>query len=224
MSGKREPNIVIREAWGDEKEVGFRGIEHIDMPVQEMRDLIDKYGDTLIELQEVSEDHDGIEFYWQAGRVVANMDDRAEFAKLARYSDLDIDDWTLKRYANFYRLFPDHDFDSRISKSVYIELSVGERLEVARDAYDNLVNYSDGEDVVKPTVYEVRSWFTAEDYSVKTIVKTLKREAKGQTSNLDEEKLLRGVKHVYILEGIDPEEVTKEDVKEATMSLSEEHE
>lgn len=224
MSGKKEPNIVIREAWGDEKEVGFRGIEHIDMPVEEMRELIEKYGDTLIELQETSEEHDGVEFYWQAGRVVANMDDRAEFAKLARYSDLDIDDWTLRRYANFFKLFPDHDFDPRISKSVYIELSVGDRLGVAREAYDNLVSYHNGDDILKPAVYEVRTWFTSEDYSVESVVETLIREAKGQTTNLDENKLLRGVKHVYILEGIDPENVTRADIEAANKTRSEDNE
>lgn len=223
MSRKTEPNIVIREAWGDEREVGFRGIEHIDMPVQEMRDLIEKYGDTLIELQEVGEEHDGVEFYWQAGRVVANMDDRAEFAKLARYSDLDIDDWTLRRYANFYRLFPEHDFDPRISKSVYTELSIGERLGIAKEAYENLINYHDGDKIVIPTVYEVRAWVTAEDYSINSIIETLEREAKGQTNELDEQKLLKGVKHVFILEGKDPESVTPHDIRTAMKSQSEDH-
>lgn len=215
MSPSNEPNIIIREAWGDEKEVGFRGIEHIDMPEEEMMDLIEKYGDTLILLDEIDKKYEGIEWCWHVGRVVSQMDDRGDFAKLNRYSDIDIgDDWTLMRYVNFYRLFPDGDFDQRLSKSVYFEFTVGERLEESRKAYKRLINYPEGDEILNPTVYEVRAWANTDDLDIESVVENIKREAEGQTSNLDIDKIHRGVRRVFIMEGENPEEVDKSDITE----------
>ena len=213
MSPSKEPNIVIREAWGDEKEVGFRGIEHIEMPEEEMLDLIDKYGDTLIALDEIDEEYDGLDWCWHVGEVVSQMNNKGDFAKLNRYTDLDIgDDWTLLRYINFYKLFPKKGFDDRISKSVYMEMCVGERLDEARKAYENLVNFHGGSDIIVPAVYEVRAWANTPSFDVESIVGVLQEEAKGQTSNLDTDKLHRGVKRVLIMEGKDPEGASKEKV------------
>lgn len=213
MTPGDEPNIIIREAWGDEKEVGFRGIEHIDMPEEEMMELIGKYGDTLIALDEIDNKYDGIEWCWHVGRVVSQMDDRGDFAKLNRFTDIDIgDDWTLMRYLNFYKLFPDGDYDPRISKSVYFEFAVGERLEESRKAYSQLMNFHDGDDIINPTVYEVRTWANIEDIDMKNIVETIQREAKGQTSNLDIDQIFRGVRRVLIMKGRNPGKVDKEDL------------
>jgi len=213
MSPSKEPNVVIREAWGDEKEVGFRGIEHIDMPEEEMLDLIDKYGDTLIALDEIDKEYDGLEWCWYVGEVVSQMDDRGDFAKLNRYTDISIgDDWTLLRYVNFYKLFPEKEFDPRISKSVYLEMCVGERLDKARKAYENLVSFDEGDDIIAPAVYEVRAWANTSTFDVESIINILQEEAKGQTSNLNADKLHRGVKRVLIMEGKDLEETSKDDV------------
>lgn len=216
MTPSKEPNIVIREAWGEEKEVGFRGIEHIDMPEKEMLDLIEKYGDTLIALDEIDNEYDGLEWCWHVGRVVSQMDDRGDFAKLNRYTDINIgDDWTLMRYVNFYKLFPDGDYDPRISKSVYFELTVGKRLEKAETAYKNLRNHQRDGEIINPAVYEVRTWANVENFDIDTIVETIQREAKGQTSNLDVNKIHRGVQRVLIMEGEVSEKVEKEDVIQA---------
>lgn len=215
MTPSNEPNIVIREAWGNEKEVGFRGIEHIDMPEEEMMDLINKYGNTLIELDKIDNRYDGIEWCWQVGRVVSQMDDRGDFAKLNRYSDIEIgDDWTLMRYLNFYKLFPNGGYDERVSKSVYFEFAVGERLEKSEKAYNRLVEYPDGDDIVNPSVYEVRTWANADTLDIEKIVGILQDEAKGQTSNLDVNKVHRGVRRVFIMEGENPEQVDKNRVAE----------
>jgi len=215
MSPSKEPNIIIREAWGDEKEVGFRGIEHIDMPEEEMMDLIEKYGDTLIELDEIDKEYEGLEWCWQVGRVVSQMDDRGDFAKLNRYSDIDIgDDWTLLRYVNFYKLFPEGGYDQRLSKSVYFEFTVGQRLEKAKKAYDRLMNWHSDDQIINPTIYEVRAWANTESLEIKDIVQTIEREAKGQTSNLDVDKIYRGVRRVYMMKGEDPEQVDKDDIHE----------
>lgn len=216
MSHNQEPNVIIREAWGDEKEVGFRGIEHIDMPEKEMRELIRKYGDTLIALDEIDEEYSGLKWCWHVGKVVSQMDERGEFAKLNRYSDIDIgDDWTLMRYVNFYKLFPDGNYDPRISKSVYFELAVGERLDEAKEAYRNLKKFQDGDGIVSPTVYEVRAWASIDNHDIDSIVATLKREAKGQTSNLDVEKIHRGVRRVLLMEGMEPDRVERDRVADA---------
>jgi hypothetical protein len=213
MTPSKDPNIIIREAWGEEKEVGFRGIEHIDMPEEEMMELIDKYGDTLIELDKIDEEYEGLEWCWQVGRIVSQMDDRGAFAKINRYTDIDIgDDWTLIRYVNFYKLFPEGNFDSRLSKSVYFELAIGERLQESKKAYNRLINYQDGDEIILPSVYEVRAWANIETLDIQKIVETIKREARGQTSNLNDEKILRGVRRVLIMKGEDPERVDKEDI------------
>jgi len=214
MTPSKQPNIIIREAWGDEKEVGFRGIEHIDMPEDEMMDLIEKYGDTLIELEEIDEKYDGLEWCWQVGRVVSQMDDRGEFAKLNRYSDIDIgDDWTLMRYVNFYELFLDGDYEPDLSKSVYFEFTVGQRLEESKKAYERLMNHYDDE-IINPTVYEVRAWANTDSLNINNIIQTIQREAKGQTSNLDSDKIHRGVRRVFIMKGEDPDRVDKDDITE----------
>lgn len=215
MSPTKEPNIIIREAWGDEKEVGFRGIEHIDMPEKEMLELINKYGDTLIELDEIDGKKEGLEWCWHIGRIVNNMDDRGAFAKLNRYTDLDIgDDWTLLRYVNFYKLFPDGNFDDRISKSVYFELAVGERLKNSKKAYKKLKNYGDSNEIITPAVYEVRAWANTDSLELKDIVSTIKKEAEGLTSNIDIDKIHRGAQRVLIMGGEDPEIVDKNDIEQ----------
>jgi len=215
MSPSKGPNIIIREAWGDEKEVGFRGIEHIDMPEEEMMDLIEKYGDTLIELDEIDNEYEGLEWCWHVGRVVSQMDDRGDFAKLNRYTDIDIgDDWTLLRYVNFYKLFPESGYDQRLSKSVYFEFAVGQRLEKSKKAYDRLMNWHTDDQIINPTIYEVRAWANTESLEIKDIVQTINREAKGQTSNLDVDKIHRGVRRVYIMKGEDPEQTGKDDIHE----------
>lgn len=215
MTRDREPNIVIREAWGNEKEVGFRGIEHIDMPEQEMLDLIDKYGDILIKLDEVEDKYEGLDWCWHIGRIVSQMDDRGDFAKLNRYTDIDIgDDWTLLRYVNFYKLFPDGDFHPDISKSVYFEFAVAERIEGSKRAYERLVNYNDGE-IINPAIYEVRTWFNTESFELSAVVNCLLEEAKGQTTNLNIDKIHRGVRRVYIMEGKDPDIVERTKIQGA---------
>ncbi len=222
MGPEQEPNIVIREAWGEEKEVGFRGIEHIDMPEEQMRDLIDKYGETLIELDEIDQEYDGLEWCWHVGRVVHDMDDRGEFAKLNRYSDIDIGhDWNIRRYVNFYQLFPEGGYDDRISKSVYLELCITERLEKGKKAYQRLVSYHEGADVVNPSVYEVRAWVNTDNFDVENIVESLKEEAATQTTDLGIEQLHRGVRRVLIMNGDNPGTVEREDVQEAVEQLQE---
>lgn len=213
MTSSKEPNVIIREAWDDEKEVGFRGIEHIDMPEDEMIELIDKYGDTLIALDDIDEEYDGLEWCWHVGRVVSQMDDQGDFAKLNRYTDIDIgDDWTLMRYVNFYELFPDGDYNREISKSVYFELTVRERMDESEESYYRLINHYDDK-IINPTVYEVRAWATTDSLNVRNVVDAIQREAKGQTSNLDIEKIHRGVRRVLIMAGEDPESVEKEDIE-----------
>jgi len=213
MTPSKEPNVIIREAWGDEKEVGFRGIEHIDMPEDEMMELIDKYGDTLIALDEIDKEYDGLEWCWHVGQVVSQMDDRGDFAKLNRYTNIDIgDDWTLIRYVNFYELFPDGDYNPEISKSVYFELTVQERMEKSEEAYNRLIDYYDDK-FINPTVYEVRAWATTDSLNVRNIVKAIQREAKGQTSSLDVENIHRGVRRVLIMAGKDSKSVEKEDIE-----------
>jgi len=210
MTPSKEPNVVIREAWGDEKEVGFRGIEHIDMPEEEMIELIDKYGDLLIELDSIDNKYGGLEWCWQVGRVVSKMNNRGDFAKLNRYSDINIgDDWTLMRYLNFYKLFPDGGYDERMTKSVYFEFAVGERIEKSEKAYSRLVEYHEGDDIVNPAVYEVRTWANIDTLDIEEVVETLQDEAEGQTSSLDVDKVYRGVRRVFIMEGKNPERVDK---------------
>lgn len=212
---KVEPTIVIREVRG-KKRVGFRGIKHIEMPEEEMRELIEKYGDTLISLQEIDEEFDGLDWRWHVGRVVDEMDDRAQFAKLNRYSPIDFgDDYTLKRYHNFYRMFPDADYDPTIKKSIYMELCVGERLDESRVAYDRMIEAD-----IHPPVYAIRAWSKLEDVDTKSVVEALLKEGKHQTSNLGPDKLYRVARDVFVLGGRNPEGVDREVVESTYKALT----
>lgn len=213
-----DPNIEIIELRGT-KRIGFRGMKNLQRSEEELRAWVDEYEQGLIAIDDAVEDYDGLEQWWHIGKAVdkavEDSEGRAELAKLTRHSGLDIDQYTLKRYQNFYRMFPDEDYDPGVPRSIYTELAVGQRLDAGREAYDRMVEVEG-----RPRVYEVRAWgkcFEADDFSLPTVVHNVIEEGKTQTNELDSQKLLEGTRWVILMSGGDVDDLTIDPIREAIL-------
>lgn len=213
-----DPNIEIIELRGT-KRISFRGMENLQRSEEELRSWVDEYEQGLIAIDDAIEDFDGLEQWWHIGEAVENAigdsEGRAELAKLTRHSGLNIDEYTLKRYQNFYQMFPEGDYDTEIPRSIYTELAIGQRLKAGRKAYDRIVEANG-----TPRVYEVRAWgkcFEADDFSLSTIAHNVIEEGKTQTNEIGSEKIFEGTKWVIIMSGGNVDDVTFERVQEAIL-------
>ena len=217
MSNDGKPQIIIRNLRG-KKRVGVRGFEAYQR-ADEIRELVNRYGDALIELEEIEEQSSGLERRWRIGKVIeshieSDEEDVARLTELAEYCTFDIEDvYTLRRYNNFYRMFPNGEYDPAFSKSKYQEFTTNKRIDKgAREAYDRLKEHD-----INPTVWEIRAWGSVEDFDdLSEIVQQVYDQGATQTTGMEDdiEKVLRGVKRVSIMGGNDPSAITEESIRE----------
>ncbi|MDB2265726.1 hypothetical protein PM025_16630 [Halorubrum ezzemoulense] len=216
MSPEKEPNIVVREVRG-EKKVGFRGMEYVDMPESEMRDMVNEFGDTIIELYEADNEYEGLEKYWSFGKIIEDHTggdvDNSKLDEILRYSTLDISQtYDLKLWHNFYQMFPNGRYDPAIPWSIYRDMVVDKRIEESKDVFDRLQSGLNGDE--SPRTYEYRAFLRCDSYNTKHIVEVFKDLGKNQTSNMTLEKLVEGVERVKIMSGENTSDVSREELKQ----------
>jgi hypothetical protein len=213
MPEEKEPNIIVREIRG-EKKVGFRGIEYIDKPESEMRELVEKRGDAIIEFYETEEEYNSPDKQWQFGRIVNEYarDQGSDIKQLLKYSTLDIaQSYDLKLFQNFYNCFPEGGYNSDYPWALYREMFVSKRIEDSKKVYERLETGLE-EDVV-PRTYEYRAYLRCDGYELDDILEALHELGSRQTSGLTGEKAAEGVRRIRIMAGLDPEIATVEKVE-----------
>jgi len=219
MSADGEYEISIRKIKG-EMRVGVEGFEHIKDREQrdEIREIVEQYGDYLIELKNIRENHSGLDEKWHMGRVISNVDDEVTLAELARHCTFDIGaNYNLTRNENFYSLFPEQNYDESFGVSLYDELCTNKRVEKgAKEAYDRLQEHD-----IEPSVWAIRAWGSLEDYDdLENIIKTIYKKGRSQTTQLDSDvnKVAEGVRVIQIMAG-NGMEIHKEEIREMMESI-----
>lgn len=208
------PNIVVREIRG-EKKVGFRGLEYIERDEEELRRLVKKRKETIIRLHEANE-RGSPQREWEFGRVVestASGGENSELKDILNYSTLNIaQSYDLKLFRNFYRMFPDGEFDEELPWALYREMLVDKRLDEFHEVYSRIIEDIPDNETVR--TYEYRAYLNADDSDVVSIIKALYNLGERHTSGLTPEKTTEGVRHIRVMAGEDHDVVSEEQVSE----------
>lgn len=213
MAGEKEPNIIVEEIRG-KKRVGFQGMRYIDTPESEMRELVEEHGDAIIALYEVEEEYESPDREWHYGRVIDEHveDDLTGLTQLWEYSTLEVAQrYDLKLYRNFYRLFPNGEYDSDYPWALYSDMVKDKRLDKSRRVFDRLQSGLDDDE--RPRTYEYRAYLNCDSYGVIQAAQALQEIGESQTGKLTTERLVEGVKRIRIMAGEDPSVVTPERVE-----------
>lgn len=208
-----KPNIIVEEIRG-KKRVGFRGMEYIDKPESEMRELVEEFGDAIIALYEVEKEYESPDRQWHYGRVIDEHvdDDLSGLTQLWQYSTLEVvQRYDLKLYWNFYRLFPDGEYDSDYPWAMYSDMVKDKRMDESRGVFDRLQTELEDDEV--PRTYEYRAYLKCDSYGVAQAVQTLHELGESQTGKLTTERLIEGVKRIRIMASEDPSVVTAERIE-----------
>lgn len=215
-------DIRIEEVRG-KKKVGVRGDFSLERR-GEIRELVNNYGDALVRLYEINIEYSGLERRWHIGKVVEEEvethEEEANLSKLVEYSPFELESaWSLRRYNNFYNMFPDGDFDPDISPSKYDELATNERMEKGSAlAYERFKKHADR----TPTVWEIRAWAKMDSYAdIEDVVKQVYEEGMAQTEGLEDnpQKLIVGVENVLIMSGEHPDSINTDVIERLVRDL-----
>lgn len=213
MSSEDQPNIIVEEIRG-KKRVGFRGMQYIDTPESEMRELVEDYGDAIIALYETNEQYETPDRQWHYGRIIDDHveDDLSGLTQLWQYSTLEVAQrYDLKLYRNFYQLFPDGEYDSDYPWALYSDMVKDKRMDESRAVFNRLQEGLDDDEV--PRTYEYRAFLDCDSYGVLQAVQALHDIGESQTGKLTTERLVEGVKRIRIMAGEDPSAVTPDRVE-----------
>lgn len=213
MSSDEQPNIIVEEIRG-KKRVGFRGMQYIDTPESEMRELVVEYGDAIIALYEANEQYETPDRQWHYGRIIDEHveEDLSGLTQLWEYSTLEVAQrYDLKLYRNFYKLFPNGEYDSDYPWALYSDMVKDKRMDESREVFDRLQEGLDDDEV--PRTYEYRAFLDCDSYGVLQAVQALCDIGESQTGKLTTERLVQGAKRIRIMAGEDPSAVTPDRVE-----------
>lgn len=211
---EEDPNIVVREIRG-EKKVGFRGLEYVERDESELRQLVEEKSETIIALHE-ADDLESPDREWKFGQIIENSseeEDNTELENILKYSTLNIvQSYDLKLFRNFYRMFPDGDFDKDLPWALYREMLVDKRLDEFHEVYERMVQEIPEHERLR--TYEYRVYTSVDEYNIGNILEALFDLGKRHTSSLTARKAAEGVRHVRAMAGKDQEGISEESVGE----------
>lgn len=205
-----DPDITVMEVRG-EKEIGFMGMKHLNLPEDKKDKIHDVYADIIIELDNIKDEFTGADQAWHVGRVLNeyNVDENDDMT----YTDLGafntIDEMYARRltYArNIYSFWPDKQYDPRHSITALGELVSRARgkniTDQMRNGYNRLLNAD--EDLTKT---DVLLWDKLETYELPEIV------ALAADSYERPETIAAAVKRLWLLTDHATSDVTKSEVE-----------
>jgi|AntRauMinimDraft_4_1070384.scaffolds.fasta_scaffold02104_1 hypothetical protein len=205
-----EPDITVMEVRG-EKEIGFMGMKHLELPEEEKDKIHNVYADIIIELDDIKDEFMGADRAWHIGRVMAehsvDENDDMTLADLGAFNT--IDDMYARRlqYArNIYEFWPDKQYDPGHSVTALAELASratgkGEE-ETARAGYERILNA--GEDLTKT---DVLLWDKLESRELAEVVAITAAEYKRPDT------IAATVKRLWLLTDQSTDNVQKSDVE-----------
>lgn len=140
-----EPRVDVIEIRG-QKRVAFEGLEYLDLSVDEETDLLDRYEEILIRLDDIADEYDGVDRAWHIGQTLTEydvgQDTEITISDVAKYNSIDVDERRMAYCRHVFRFFADQEYDPTHSVTALGELasrSRGQgRAEEARAGYQRL--------------------------------------------------------------------------------------
>lgn len=141
-----EPRVDVIEVRG-EKRVAFEGLEYLDLSTDEEDDILDRYEELLIRLDDIADEHDGVNRAWHIGRTLVEydvgQDTEITLTEVAKYNSIDVDERRMTYCRNVYEFFPDQRYDNQHSVTALGELASRSRGQGRQDeaaaGYDRLL-------------------------------------------------------------------------------------
>lgn len=206
------PNVRVMEVRG-EKEVGFLGVEHVQMDEEEKERVHDIYEDIIIALDDVDREYAGADRAWHLGRVLDEFDvsdrDDMTIEDIGRYNTMD--DMYPRRLALarcIYEFWPEQGYNPQDSVSALSEfasraLNQG-RVEEAHAGYQRL--HETGETLRKT---DALVWGRITDADIDAIVEEL------ADAYETPERIVESAKRVLLLLDQSPDSVLQAEVKQS---------
>jgi hypothetical protein len=120
------PRVDVIEVRG-EKRVAFEGLEYLDLSSDQEADILDRYEELLITLDDLADSHDGVDRAWHIGKSLVKydvgQDTEITLADVAKYNSIDVDERRMTYYRNVYRFFPDRSYDDHHNVTALGELA-----------------------------------------------------------------------------------------------------
>lgn len=207
-----DPDVTVIEVRG-EKEIGFKGMKHLEMPEAKKDEIHDVYTDIIIELDDIKDEYDGADRAWHVGRVMEEYSvqerDDMTLEDLGAFNTMD--DMYARRlfYARYiYEFWPDQQYDPRHSVATLGELASratnSDRVEQARNGYGRIMDHE--EILTKP---DVLTWYNVgEDPELSEIVAAVADRYETPDSIVD------SVKRIVLLLDRPLDSVSKTELKE----------
>lgn len=151
-----ELEIVVEEIMG-KKQVAVSGSHHLG-ETQKLRKLIEEYESLILELNEISENKDGLDMIWESGKVITDKvggDEKKKLDDVLKYCpDIEYTNTrSLYRWIYFYQLFPEKGYRCDFSWSIYTEFCSAKPDDETRDIYDDVAQLDE-----EPPSFSIRTW------------------------------------------------------------------
>lgn len=121
-----EPRIDVIQVRG-EKRVAFEGLEYLDLSTDEEDDILDRYEEFLIRLDDIADQYDGVDRAWHIGRTLVEynvgQDTTITLTDVAKYNSIGVDERRMTYCRNIYEFFPDQRYDNQHSVTALGELA-----------------------------------------------------------------------------------------------------
>jgi hypothetical protein len=121
-----EPQVDVIEVRG-EKRVAFQGLQYLELSIDEEDDLLDRYEELLIRLDDIADEYDGVNRAWHIGKTLVEynvgQDTEITLADVAKYNSIDVDERRMTYCRNVYQFFPDQKYDEQHSVTALGELA-----------------------------------------------------------------------------------------------------
>lgn len=146
-----EPDVTVVDVRG-EKEIGFKGMKHLEMSEEDKDKIHEVYSGIIIELDDIKDEFKGVDRAWHVGRVLQEHDVQSNpdmtFVELGAYNTISQMYARRLRYAeNIYRFWPEKNYDPQHSVTALGELASRarneHRIDEAKRGYARLLEHGE---------------------------------------------------------------------------------
>lgn len=121
-----EPRVDVIEIRG-EKRVAFEGLQYLELSTDEEDDILDRYEELLIRLDDIDDEYEGVGCAWHIGKALVEFnvgqDTEITLSDVAKYNSIDVDERRMTYCRNVYSFFPNQGYDERHSITALGELA-----------------------------------------------------------------------------------------------------
>lgn len=207
-----EPSVDVVEIRG-EKRVAFEGLEYLEFSTDAEDDLLDRYEELLIQLDDLADQYEGATLGWHIGRTLDeyNVGQNTEItlADVAKYNSIDVDERRMTYCRNIYEFWPDQGFDPDHSITSLGELASranGQgRSDEARKGYRRLRQANEN-----LTRNDIFAWYdladVERDWSLDCVTAAVVDHYD------DPQSMVNSIKRVFLLAGLDLSQYPRDEI------------